>query len=152
MEKISKTHVRKALVDRIKETGLKEIEERKLFLKEQINDLDLKEKRDYEYFDYIIRKLTALNYLKDYLGDAEAMFDCEAAYEDLDKIYYTINFKTLEIWLESGVVNKYLSYMLADEIVPIPLTDDFFGFRSGFISIFEDMIYDDKKEKTMLSN
>ena len=147
MEKISKTHIRKALVDRIKETGLKEIEEEKILLKERIHDLDLREERDYEYFDYIIRELTALNYLKEYLKDAETMFDYEAAYEDLDKIYYVIHFETLEIWLEDGIVGKYLSHLYANEIEPHFLTDQFFGYRSNFVSFFDKVEYDYKKNK-----
>lgn len=147
MEKISETHIRKALVDKIKETGLKEIEDLKFRLKEQIADLDLKEKRDCEHFDHIVLNLTALNYLKSYLMREEAMFDYTDAYEDLDKIYYTIHLKTLEIWLESGIVNKYLTHVLANGIIPVPLTDGFFGFRSDFISLIESVIYDEKKSK-----
>ena len=143
MENVSEIHVRKALVEKIKKSGLEKIEERKSDLKEIIGELDLKDSGDYAYFDSVIRELTSLNYLKEYLS-RDAMF----AYEWMagDEVCYIIPIETLEIWLKDGVVPKYLSYIEAHCIEPQWLTDDFFGYKSGFISFFDKMAHEKKNK------
>lgn len=139
MEKVSEIDIRKALVDKIKESGLKEIEERKTILKERIGELDLKDTSDYAYFDLIIKELTSLNYLKEYLS-GDTMF----AYEWMvdGNVFYIIPIESLEIWLKDGVVTKYMSHLEVCCIEPTWLTDDFFGYKSKFITFFDKMAYE----------
>ena len=137
MEKVSEMHIRKALTDKIRESGLREIEERKVYLKERIDDLDLKDEEDYRWFDCTVRELMWLNYLKDYLK-GETMFGVNWAVGD--DICYIIPTSDLEIWYEDGVMGKYLSFVEVNEINPCLLSDRFFS--NGFVSIIDRMARD----------
>lgn len=137
MEKISEMHIRKALTDKIKKSGLKEIEERKIYLKERIDDLDLNDETDYKWFDHTVRELMWLNFLKDYLK-GETMFGINWA--DGDDICYIIPTSDLEIWYKDGVIDKYLSFVEVNEINPCLLSDRFFS--NGFVSIIDRMAHD----------
>ena len=142
MEKLSEVHIRKALVDKIKETGLKEIEEEKLKLKAKIDDLDLKDEREYELFDVSVIEVMALNFLKIYLQSDDSMFAIN--WHDRNDVSYVIPIGDLEIWYDSGVVNKYLTHLEINYIDPVYLYDHFFS--NGFVSIIERMAYEDKKK------
>ena len=138
--------IRQALINNIKSSGIKAIEERKLWLHECMIDLDLHtNKNDYFYFDEIIREITALNYLKEYLYDKYSMLDIE--WETETKIDYIIPLETLEIWYNEGVVNRYLSHIDIHHLDPYYLTDNFFGYKSNFISIIDKVVYDYKQKE-----
>ena len=143
MEKLSEVHIRKALVDKIKETGLREIEEEKVRLKERMEDLDLNDKREYELFDVSVMEVMALNFLKIYLQSEDSMFAVN--WSDRNDVSYVIPVGDLEIWYDSGVVNKYLTHLEINYIDPVYLFDHFFS--NGFISIIERMAHEDEKKK-----
>ena len=143
VEKMTTINERRALVEKIKTTGLKEIEIQKLVLKDRISELDLKNKRDYELFDFWIREVMSLNILKDYFKSPDTMFSINWA--DNKEICYIIPTADLELWLDSGVVQKYLAHVDMYNINPTFLSDRFFG--NGFISIIERMAYEEKKKK-----
>ena len=143
VEKLPEVNKRRALVEKIKKTGLKEIEIQKLILKDQISELDLQNKRDYDCFDSLVREVMSLNFLKDYFKSSETMFAINWA--DKRDICYIIPTADLELWLDTGVVLKYLTHMDLYNINPAFLSDRFFG--NGFISIIERMAYEEKKKK-----
>ena len=133
-EKISEANIRKALTDKIRKTGLMEIEKEKASLKEQLNVLDLSSEDDYRCFDSIIQEITALNYLKNYLK-GDTMYAIE--WMSGNEVCYVIPTSDLEIWFDAGVVNKYLAYLEINQIEPCLLIDRFFAPKTGFISSLE---------------
>lgn len=138
--------IRQVLINNIKNSGIEAIEKRKLWLHECMIDLDLHtNKNDYFYFDEIIREITALNYLKEYLYNEYSMLDIE--WETETEISYIIPLETLKIWYDEGVVNRYLSYIDIHRLDPHYLTDNFFGYKSNFISIIDKMAYDLKQKE-----
>ena len=142
MENIKDIGARKELVQKIKSNGLKEIHIRAIQLKEKIDELVVTNQADKETLFLIAEELVAMLYLEEYLKK-ESMFQYTTMVKG--NFNYIIPIETLEIWLEAGVLDKYLTYIEVSGIRPEPLNDRFFGYTTSFVTIFEKKVHEDKK-------
>lgn len=142
MENIKDIGARKELVEKIKSNGLKEIHIRAIQLKEKIDGLVVTNQADKETLFLIAEELVAMLYLEEYLKK-ESMFQYTTMVKG--NFNYIIPIETLEIWLEAGVLDKYLTYIEVSGIRPEPLNDRFFGYTTSFVTVFEKMVHKDKK-------
>lgn len=142
MEKISKKHIRKEKIDKLKYIGLQEIEKTKLEICEKLNVDLFNNERD--KYDTLAFNYYCLIMLENYLKNECSLWEIVDIQPEFDSVFYTINLMTIDIWMEKGVVNKYLYYMEDTFEACHILTDDFFGCRSNFISIFESVLYKQK--------
>lgn len=144
MESIKDAAVRQELVEKIKITGLKEIHERRVLLKEDLNELDIFDRANEEEFNLIVEELMALIYLEEYLKRKDVMMGYTSMIGD--DIVYIIPLENLEIWLAEGVLSKYLTYLELSSKFPSPLVDEDFGYRHGFVSILEKIVHERRLE------
>ena len=144
MENIKDAAARQELVDKIITNGLKEIHERRIRLKEDMDELDIFDRANEEDFNLIVEELMALIYLEEYLKRKDVMMGYTSMIGD--DVVYIIPLENLEIWLAEGVLSKYLTYLELSSKFPSPLVDEDFGYRHGFVTILEKIIHERRVE------
>lgn len=137
VEKISEQPVRIEKIEKLKAKLLPEIETQ--LKKCNISDDD---------FEYFVRQNFALLELKRYLTQENCFMKYNAVYPISDKIFYKVKEKYLDIWLQDDYyfISNFL--IAAEECkydMAQLLNDDYFG--NYFVSVIEEVIYDEKHGK-----
>lgn len=146
-EKISEKHIRQEKINKIKEIGLKEIQQYKeKYFKEVVSlyysDYD-KKIEELDYFNKIYHQVLLL---ESCLKTKDFLMDYLNKYPEYDKINYVVSINDIDMWLEAGVLDHYLVVMERnhyDYILSLP-DRHFSSIYNNFFSVFEKIIYDEK--------
>jgi len=156
MSKLSEKSQRQGQVDKLKEkinNEIKEIIKRDalelLSFEDEIDDsLSDKDCDNGEEFINLCNEVTICTILRDFINLPNTFMEYSAAYgREIDKIFYTISDEHIDMWLENDF-NFMARAISCFGLNVFEISEK--RFQYDFTSVFEDVLYRQKKERELL--